>query len=168
MNDRDRLIELIEQAEGLKNNDFPSVEEIADHLLANGVIVPPCKVGDMVYVPWTFDGQQGVGFAEVEEIKIYDNKNHIMFFIDLQSDIEEFNQEYGGWKLGKSIGDTVFLTKEKAEAHLPQPPKEIVYCKDCEHLMFSDCYGECAKGHKGIVNPNDTCEHATRKPPKGE
>ena len=37
--DRDRLIELIEQAEGLKNNDFPSVEEIADYLLANGVII---------------------------------------------------------------------------------------------------------------------------------
>lgn len=39
MNDRDKLIELIEQAEGLKNNDFPSVEEIADYLLANGVTV---------------------------------------------------------------------------------------------------------------------------------
>lgn len=37
--DRDKLIELIEQAEGLKNNDFPSVEEIADYLLANGVTV---------------------------------------------------------------------------------------------------------------------------------
>lgn len=52
---------------------------------------------------------------------------------------------------------------------MPQPPKgETIYCKDCENLMFSDCYGECAKGHKGIVNPNDTCEHAKRKPPKGE
>ena len=39
MNDRDRLAELIEQAEGLKNNDFPSVEEIADYLIAHGVTV---------------------------------------------------------------------------------------------------------------------------------
>ena len=39
MNDRDRLIELIERAEGLKNNDFPSVEEIADYLIAHGVTV---------------------------------------------------------------------------------------------------------------------------------
>lgn len=39
MNGRDKLIELIEQAEGLKNNDFPSVEEIADYLLANGFII---------------------------------------------------------------------------------------------------------------------------------
>ena len=80
----------------------------------------PCKVGDMVYIPWTWDGQQGVGCAEVEEIKIYDNKNHIMFFIDLESDDEEFEQQYGGWKLDKSIGDTIFLTKEEAEAKLKE------------------------------------------------
>jgi hypothetical protein len=32
-----------------------------------------------------------------------------------------------------------------------------VKCKECEYLMFSDCYGECSKGYKGIVNPNDSC-----------
>lgn len=50
---RDRLVELI--------GNFPTyggtlkekwwgeaVERLADHLLANGVIVPPCKVGDIV------------------------------------------------------------------------------------------------------------------------
>lgn len=42
MNGRDKLIELIEQAEGLKNNDFPSVEEIADYLIAHGVTVQEC------------------------------------------------------------------------------------------------------------------------------
>lgn len=47
---RDRLIQLLEQAEGQKNNDMPSLEEKADYLLANGIIVPPCKVGDTVYV----------------------------------------------------------------------------------------------------------------------
>ena len=34
---------------------------------------------------------------------------------------------------------------------------EIVHCGDCKHLMFSDCYGECSKAYKGIVNPNDWC-----------
>ena len=125
MTDRDRLIELLEQAKekakgtlGSMNNGFGAW--YADYLLANGVIVPPCKVGDTVYIPWTWDGQQGVGFAKVEEIKIYDNKNHIMFFIDLESDDEEYEQQYGGWKLGKSIGDTVFLTKEEAEEKLKE------------------------------------------------
>ena len=34
---------------------------------------------------------------------------------------------------------------------------KIVYCKDCKNLMFSDCYGECAESHKGIVQPDDYC-----------
>jgi hypothetical protein len=124
MTDRERLIELLLQSDPIKERDLDDdwydgeLEDIADCLLSNGVIVPPCKVGDEVYIPWTWDGQQGVGFAEVEEIKIYDNKNHIMFFIDLESDDEEFEQQYGGWKLDKSIGDTVYLTKEEAEAKL--------------------------------------------------
>ena len=47
MTDRDRLIELY--------NNFIywrgswDAEELADYLLSNGVIVPPCKVGDKVY-----------------------------------------------------------------------------------------------------------------------
>lgn len=48
MTDRDRLICLIMGA----NSPCVSLaegERIADHLLDNGVIVPPCKVGDTVY-----------------------------------------------------------------------------------------------------------------------
>jgi Zn finger protein HypA/HybF involved in hydrogenase expression len=36
---RDKLIELLYEAEGQVNNDIPSVEQIADYLLANGVNV---------------------------------------------------------------------------------------------------------------------------------
>lgn len=44
---KDRLIELIQQSvKGCARN---WVEIIADYLLANGVIVLPCKVGDIVY-----------------------------------------------------------------------------------------------------------------------
>ena len=50
---------------------------------------------------------------------------------------------------------------------LKQPAEETVYCKDCEHLMFSDCYGECSKGHKGIVHPDDTCKHGVRRKANG-
>ena len=50
---RDRLIELIKQVPygvsvGAKFTQQFS-EKMADNLLANGVIVPPCKVGDTVY-----------------------------------------------------------------------------------------------------------------------
>ena len=41
MTDRDRLIELLRKSGASFENALP--EEIADHLLANGVIVPPCK-----------------------------------------------------------------------------------------------------------------------------
>lgn len=40
---------------------------------------------------------------------------------------------------------------------------EPVHCKDCQHLMFSDCYGECTKCHLGIVRPDDSCEFGERR-----
>ena len=39
----------------------------------------------------------------------------------------------------------------------------VVRCKDCKYLMFSDCYGECSKGHMGIVRPDDFCSRGERK-----
>ena len=58
MNDRDWLIELLMQGDiaAAKQGVFNccmcrrEAETIADYLLENGVIVPPCKVGDMVYI----------------------------------------------------------------------------------------------------------------------
>lgn len=52
---RDRLIELIRQSGCVSvwdyyNDDFVEpdpIKTLADHLLANGVIVPPCKAGDI-------------------------------------------------------------------------------------------------------------------------
>lgn len=39
----------------------------------------------------------------------------------------------------------------------------VVRCKDCKHLMFSDCYGECGAARMGIVNPDDYCSYGERK-----
>lgn len=39
MTDREKLIERIEHAEGMVNNDVPTLEQIADHLIANGVTI---------------------------------------------------------------------------------------------------------------------------------
>ena len=46
MTDRERLIELCDTNNGWV--DEVPAEKFADYLLANGVIVPPCKVGDTV------------------------------------------------------------------------------------------------------------------------
>ena len=34
---------------------------------------------------------------------------------------------------------------------------------DCKYLIFSDCYGECSKAIKGIVQPDDFCAYGERK-----
>ena len=39
----------------------------------------------------------------------------------------------------------------------------VVHCKDCKHVMFSDCYGECGAGRMGIVGPDDFCSYGERK-----
>lgn len=47
---------------------------------------------------------------------------------------------------------------------IKQPPRswyyvdDTVYCKNCKHLMFSDFYGECKKGYKGVLNFDDFCD----------
>lgn len=119
---KDRLIELIDgfDLQTIPNSSREWMEQFADHLIANGVIVPPVKVGQTVYVPWNWEGETGIATVDVEEIRIYDSQNHYMFFIDMESDDEDYNQAYGGWKIGKAIGKYVFLTKEEAEKALAE------------------------------------------------
>lgn len=109
MNSRDKLIELIEQAEGLKNNDFPSVEEIADYLLANGVIVPPCKVGDVVW----FDTYKKSGTVS---LGIQPHKVDRIDVICVVGEKEFVETKLHDWY----FGDSVFLTKEEAEENLKE------------------------------------------------
>ena len=59
--------------------------------------------------------------------------------------------------------------KELSEFGLSRPPQSwcyvesIVYCKDCKHLMFSDCYAECEKAYKGIVSIDNFCDKGELK-----
>ena len=106
---RDRLIELI------KDIVVPYfAEAIADHLLANGVIVPPCKVGDTVYrvsfVHKKVDVLKVDGFlANVASWKVH--CTHIVpFWIG--------NQKEHVYIAFSSFGKTVFLTREEAEQAL--------------------------------------------------
>lgn len=40
---------------------------------------------------------------------------------------------------------------------------EIVHCKDCKHLRFSDMYGVCSQAHMRLVRLNDFCSYGERK-----
>jgi hypothetical protein len=122
MIERERLYELIVDAEDKCVAESPwcpdgaRIEAVVEHLIKNGVILPPCKVGDTVWIvfslkssdkeKWfmTQDGVQGL---------LCGSKG---FFIET-------------WKMGayleSQIGDTVFLTREEAEAELKKRRKEV-------------------------------------------
>lgn len=125
MTDRERLIELkINFVENFDCGDCkPSnnkcrkclSEKEADYLLEHGVIVPLCKVGDMLYYPRIYDDNIGIDFAEVENIKIYVNGMPIVFVKELGGDINSSTAFYPA-----NFGETVFLTKEQAEQKLKE------------------------------------------------
>lgn len=148
---RDRLVELIKQANKkcystTKCEDCSAVDtgdqpddclkyNIADHLLANGVIVPPCKVGDTVYQPSykftkcsaydytpkyvedsscvgcgaTCDSVKKPYIYKGEVVSIRITKEQIFLAVSFQ---EKFDSSRF------ILGKTVFLTREEAEPAL--------------------------------------------------
>lgn len=116
MADRERLIELMQKqfAELYKDGDWNFNEMlvgVADHLLANGVIVPPCKVGDAVY--YIFESE--IRKLTVISLSYMFSKTFKHFIFHTQN--------YRGAVLSyefKDIGKTVFLTKEEAENALKE------------------------------------------------
>ena len=106
MSDRDRLVELIKEADDateVHDCDYPTYEKaiqafytsIADHLLANGVIVLPCAVGDEYWCTECDDGGEGPVIHKVH------SEPFACFVKDL-------------W------GIKCFATKEEAEAKLKE------------------------------------------------
>lgn len=115
---RDRLIAIVSQTIGVGDR----TDKIVDDLLANGVIVPPCKVGDVVYYIINNNIQE----VKVSEIKIYGN-NYVVAnakcldeFEMCDSTCDCSKKTCNVWVDFKSLGKTVFLTKEEAEAKLKE------------------------------------------------
>lgn len=127
MNERERLIELILNAPrtdtvyGNIKLDKPvqTAQTIADYLLANGVIVPPCKVGDTVYEILPKAGYirvvNVVGFhlGKFPTLRGHKRKEYFVGYLDqylLHIRIDD-------------IGKTVFLSRELAEKALAEREK---------------------------------------------
>lgn len=109
---RDRLVELMVEADAydgyeckLCTDDHSCFRcyftKLADHLIKNGVVVPPCKVGDTVYCLETIGNEindfvvQNVGITATQ----------------------------GGWGIERgfdAFGKTVFLAKDQAEQKLKE------------------------------------------------
>ena len=124
MNDRDRLRKMLcnvfccgddrrevgcpershNKCSSIEKLEMCQIHNIADHLLANGVIVPPCKVGDTV---WVAVSSLSNNLLELEIAYIGIYANYICACT------------YGGYTFDtNAIGKTVFLTREEAEAAL--------------------------------------------------
>ena len=94
MTERERLIELLKN---VPRNTRAFYDQFADYLLENGMIVPPCKVGDNVY--W-IDNEK-IKSCEVFEISIH--SDGILIHTGIQFCLKP---------------DAVYYTKEEAEKAL--------------------------------------------------
>lgn len=123
---RDRLIELILSAETYDEYECEFCakpdclrcynEKFADHLLANGVILLPCKVGDTVWFfshrPFNLEVQAKTIYPATV-IRITTRRNRMDMVLELHN-------PYGTTEVAEisSFGKTVFLSREEAEKAL--------------------------------------------------
>lgn len=124
---RERLVELLEESSKAVGQHIdlakkiPTAEEVhkmrADYLLANGVIVPPCKAGDTVYAIY----DKKVYEAVCEYVTTVQHKEGSFTKIKAEFDIED-SFYYDGRKTRFGVygmyETDVFLTKEEADEAL--------------------------------------------------
>ncbi len=108
---KERLKEMIQSAVGGCAKYWAEV--IADKLIAEGVLVPPCKVGGTVYRMNIFNTAYREAIVEAiyytEDKKYYPKPHILVRHPDTKGRIRIDFRE---------IGKTVFLTREKAEKAL--------------------------------------------------
>ncbi len=124
---RDRLIELVKASvygnidEGF-DGPVLNCENVADYLIKNGVIAPPCKVGDTVYSFCDTFGPILILTYFIETFRIgFLDKDRDYWEWEANShdpETDEFLDEID-FDLD-DIGKTVFLTKEAAEQKLKE------------------------------------------------
>lgn len=107
----------------LDKHEPKAIEEIADYLLANGVIVPPCKVGDKVYIKVRKEKHpfkvthisitKNGTYYEADRIR--NKKETLLYLNDTTTAVFD----------DAEIGKTVFLTREEAEKKLEEGNNEV-------------------------------------------
>ncbi len=118
---RDRLIELLREAREKHLFVDKYNEAVADHLIANGVIVPPCKVGDMVYAVKGCFYLPHVYFIKPNElikaevIAIKETKSRKILLLKPLIEDCFYTRISNKWFPFSAYGKTIFLTREEAE-----------------------------------------------------
>lgn len=111
MTERERLISLLRFPVCVMDGGDP-IAIMADYLLANGVIVPPCKIGDTVYRITFAYGKWEIRERECIKLSWFKKHNGEIYWVisSSKNDI---------------LGDSVFLTKEEAEAAVKEREKDV-------------------------------------------
>lgn len=116
---RDRLIELLKKADEYASGvctDYNEAQEVcADYLLAEGVIVPPCYIGQEIwYIRNHYDGRIEIIKGKVSMIQQKADKSW-KIRITVNSSVWDFTPN--------EIGTEYFLTREEAEKALERSEK---------------------------------------------
>ena len=113
MTERERLIELLDEITiKFRFTAWENTDKIADYLLANGIIVPPCMVGDITYIlDYEVNNHlesklRGIAPSVVEAIVIEDEGVWV-------------ENEHAKYHI-TSFGEIIILTKEDAEKALKE------------------------------------------------
>lgn len=120
---RDRLIELITKSQLSVNS-----RKLADYLLENGVIVPPCKVGDTVYYinrSYHIELKKD-NIYEAKVVRIVTTSLGTSLVIHIRGEwgcIQQPNIDCIETPDVKAFDRTVFLTREEAEKALSEKGK---------------------------------------------
>lgn len=112
---RDRLIELLDKGnETFRNGEGDCgdlLEHLADHLLSEGVIVPPCKVGDTI---WYINQNYSIQSAEVTRIDVRSTSKHLIASRYDWKTEETVKLAF----MFKHLNESYWLTEEEAEKAL--------------------------------------------------
>lgn len=122
MTDRDRLIKVLNEAFIKSDDNFgmPNIEQVTDYLVANGVVVLPCKVGDTVYYYSPDYGAILPYFVESINIcYLGDEGEHCIYTFESNCHHGDELMDSIDFELDE-IGKTVFLTREEAEKALKE------------------------------------------------
>lgn len=96
-----------------------NIKRLADYLLENGVIVPPCKVGDTVYQIMDIESVHRQ-VLELKVLRIEITEPTIRFWCQT---VKQYRYNFSELNID-DFGKTVFLTKEEAEKVLKRGEKE--------------------------------------------
>lgn len=117
MDVREKLVKLLKTSP--TRNGYTDLGDIADHLIAHGVVVLPCKIGDKVYVNYIYGRNKIITDSQmvcsIEQTVGVNDESY--WKVCVKQVIEKGYIVYHEYT-EDDFGKTVFLTREEAEASL--------------------------------------------------